>query len=73
MSGEDLKQQLKAKDEEFRALKVSFDDYVESSKELELELEGALEDVSQCAKVIPFIVTCCTFMYTVVYSTFTVM
>lgn len=49
MSGEDLKELLKAKDEEFRTLKVSFDDYVESSKELELELEGALEDVgSKC-------------------------
>lgn len=46
MSGEDLQHQLKAKDEEFRALKISFDDYVESSKELELELEGALQDVS---------------------------
>jgi hypothetical protein len=42
----DLKNQLKARDQEFCALKASFDDYVESSKELELELEGALEDVS---------------------------
>ena len=32
--------------EDYRSLKLQFDEYVESSKELELELEAALEDVS---------------------------
>jgi hypothetical protein len=49
MSAEDseaeVRRKLKAKDEEFNNLKVSFDDYVESSKELEMELEAALEEV----------------------------
>ena len=40
-----LQEQLSAKQREIDALKLSFDEYVSSSKELELELEVSLEDV----------------------------
>mmetsp|Transcript_4240 Transcript_4240/g.7823 ORF Transcript_4240/g.7823 Transcript_4240/m.7823 type:complete len:1363 (+) Transcript_4240:208-4296(+) len=49
---DELKLQLKAKDEEFDNLKVSFDEYVESSKELEQELEAALEEAENRNKAL---------------------
>ena len=40
-----LQDQLISKQKELDALKSSFDEYVSSSKELELELEDSLENV----------------------------
>eukprot|EP01041_Mallomonas_annulata_P000819 gene819-1595_t len=54
MSAEELQSLLKSKQQELDILQQSYDDYIESSKELEAELEGALQhaeaQVSDCSK-----------------------
>lgn len=44
----DLQKQLDLKQKEFNDLKASFDEYMSSSKELELELESSLDEVCIC-------------------------
>ena len=59
----ELKRQLQVKDEELRAMKTSFDEYVESSKELEMELEGALDDVILCTILCDSVILCLAYSF----------